>query len=173
MAAYEQSRWFAEEVLPHQAHLRAWLQARFPALREADDVVQEAVIRVMQAHDAGPIVCPRAFLFITARNLALNRLRRDRFELPTEDRAIDQLAIPDGSAGIPESIARSEELRMLVDAIQSLPERCRQVVTLRKIYGVSQREAAERLGVSEATIETQVAIGVRKCAEYFRRRRCL
>jgi RNA polymerase sigma-70 factor (ECF subfamily) len=42
-------------------------------------------------------------------------------------------------------------------------------VTLRKIYGLSQREVAERLGVSEHTVEAQGGIGLRKCIEYFRR----
>jgi RNA polymerase sigma-70 factor (ECF subfamily) len=58
---------------------------------------------------------------------------------------------------------------MLIAAIQSLPERCRQVFTLRKIYGLSQKEIAQKLSISENTVEVQGAIGIRKCAEYFQR----
>lgn len=74
----EQSRWFAEEVLPHEAKLRAWLRGRFPAVTDVDDLVQDAYARLMEAHATGPIACPRALLFVTARNLALNHLRHER-----------------------------------------------------------------------------------------------
>jgi RNA polymerase sigma-70 factor (ECF subfamily) len=66
-------------------------------------------------------------------------------------------------------VARAEEIELLTHAIQSLPDRCRQVLTLRKIYGMSQREIATRLGIAEHTVEAQGAIGVRKCAEFFAR----
>ena len=80
----ESSRWFAEEVLPHEPKLRAWLRGRFPGVTDADDLVQEAYARLMQAYATGPIACPRAFLFVTARNLALNYLRHRRIERPED-----------------------------------------------------------------------------------------
>jgi RNA polymerase sigma-70 factor (ECF subfamily) len=56
-------------------------------------------------------------------------------------------------------------------AIQSLPERCREVMTLRKVYGLPQKEIAARLGISECTVSAQLTIGVRKCTESFARDR--
>jgi RNA polymerase sigma factor (sigma-70 family) len=47
--------------------------------------------------------------------------------------------------------------------------RCRQILTLRKIYGLSQKEVAAELGISEHTVEAQGTIGLRKLAEYFER----
>jgi len=64
------------------------------------------------------------------------------------------------------SASRDEELGRLTRAIQALPERCRQVLTLRKIYGLSQREIATRLGLPESTVEAEVADGVRRCARF-------
>jgi RNA polymerase sigma factor (sigma-70 family) len=165
----QSARWFADEVLPHEPQLRAWLQARFLTASDVDDVVQEAYARLWRARSTGAIASPRAFVFVTARNLALNRLRHERIERPPGGGEVDALTLLDDSASIPDAVAQAEDLRLLLEAIQSLPERCRQIVTLRKIYGLSQKEVAARLGISEATVETQGTIGLRKCTEFFRR----
>lgn len=49
--------------------------------------------------------------------------------------------------------------------IQALPERSRQVLTLRKIYGLSQREIAVHLGIEERAVEVHLADGMRRCIE--------
>lgn len=165
----ELGRWFAEEVQPHEPALRGWLRRRFPTLADTDDLVQESYSRLLRARETGSIACAKAFLFVTARNLALNQLRHLRHERPEGFAEIDSSGVLDDSAAIPESVARAEDLQLLMHAIQSLPDRCRQIVTLRKIYGLSQKEIAGRLGISEHTVEVQGAIGLRKCIEYFRR----
>ena len=76
----EQARWFAEQVLPHEGDLRGWLQARFPVLTDVDDVVQESYQRLLRVQATGPIANARAFLFVSARNVAFNQLRRLRRE---------------------------------------------------------------------------------------------
>lgn len=64
-----------------------------------------------------------------------------------------------------ESVGRQQELQILAQAIMSLPPRCREVMIMRKVYGWSQKEIAERLDISENTVEAQVRTGVRKCTE--------
>jgi len=165
----EQARWFVDEVLPHDGKLRAWIRARFPRVADVDDLVQDAYSRLLRAHASGPIANPKAFLFVTARNLALNHLRHQGYERPAGATEIDPLSVLDEAVGAPDALAHQEDFKLLIQAIQSLPDRCRQVVTLRKIYGLSQRETAERLGISENTVEAQGAIGLRKCIEFFHR----
>ena len=65
-------RWFHHEILPHEPMLRAWLRAKFPSLTDPDDLVQETFSRVLQARGTAPIASAKAFLFTTARNLALD-----------------------------------------------------------------------------------------------------
>jgi RNA polymerase sigma-70 factor (ECF subfamily) len=112
-------------------------------------------------------------VFATARNIVLGRLRRQR-AVNGVDRANDITEfeienVLDESADVPQAVARAQELEMLTQAIQSLPTRCRQVLTLRKIYGLSQKDVAAQLGISENTVEAQGVIGLRKLAEYFER----
>jgi RNA polymerase sigma factor (sigma-70 family) len=159
-------RWFAEEVQPHGPALRAFLLARFPSLPDVDDLVQDSVVRVLRAREVGAVRSPRAFLFATARNLALDQVRRQQavgFECL---RNSDTTADP---ANVAEQVSRQQELDLLREAIQSLPDRCRQVFTLRTAYGLSQREVAARLGISENTVEKQMAKGLERCTEFFAR----
>jgi RNA polymerase sigma-70 factor (ECF subfamily) len=165
----EQARWFAEELQPHEPMLRAWLRSRFPRGFDIDDVVQEAYLRVLQARDSMRLQSPKAFLFATARNLALNRLRHQWVERVDPLTETEVESVMDDGHDIPEALARAQELELLTKAIQSLPTRCRQVLTLRKIYGMAQKDVALELGISEHTVEAQGVIGLRKIGEYFRR----
>ena len=132
--------------------------------------MQEAFTRVLRAHEAGLIESPRAFLFATARNLVLGRLRHERVSGGAYALAETELQnVMDEAADVPHAVAHAQELELLTHAIQSLPTRCRQIVTLRKIYGLSQKEVAAQLGISEHTVEAQGTIALRKLGEFFAR----
>jgi RNA polymerase sigma-70 factor (ECF subfamily) len=166
----EHAAWFAAHVLPHEPMLRAWLRSRFPTECDLDDIIQEAFSRVLEAHARSTIASPKAFLFATARNLALGRLRHQKVTGQAEILAENEIeSVLDEDADVPRAVARAQELELLTQAIQSLPTRCRQVLTLRKIYGLSQKEVAAELGISEHTVEAQGTIGLRKLAEFFER----
>jgi RNA polymerase sigma-70 factor (ECF subfamily) len=165
----EVSRWFATEVQPHRPALRAWLLARFPTLPDVDDIVQESLSRLVQAREVSPIRSARALLFTTARNLALDAVRRQRvvaFEPITDD--TDPNVLTD-AADVVASVTKQQELELLTKAIQSLPERVRQIFTLRTAYGLTQKQIAGKLGVSESTVEKQMSAGIRQCAAFFAR----
>ncbi len=167
----EQARWFAAEVQPHAAALRAWLRGQYPSLTDVDDLLQETFVRVLQmwVHHPDRLYAVKPLLFTTARNLALDQLRRRQVVkldgLPEDESA--QWA--EDRPSVSETVSRRQELQLLTEAIQALPERCRQVLTLRKIYGLPQKEIAGQLGISEHTVEAQVGVGVRRCAEYLAR----
>jgi RNA polymerase sigma-70 factor (ECF subfamily) len=166
----EAARWFAEHVQPHEPMLRAWLRSRFGAQVTLDDIVQEAYVRVWEARARGELHAPKAFLFATARNLALDFLRRHHVSRTSglvENELSDVL---DDAGDIPETVARNQELALLTEATQTLPERCRQIFTLRMVYGLKQREIAARLGISDRTVAAQLAIAVAKCTEFMLRR---
>ena len=160
----EQNDWFGREVQPHEPLLRAHLHKAFPSLPDVDDLVQESYYRLIQARKTGPIHYVRAFLFATARNVAFDLLRRHRIVPIRNATEIERLAVVGEETGVADTVGRQEELAFLADAIRTLPDRCRKVVTLRKLYGVSQKEIAAELGIAEHTVEVQVAKGMRRVA---------
>jgi RNA polymerase sigma factor (sigma-70 family) len=163
----EQSHWFSLEVQPHEPALRAYLQARFPLLRDADDVIQETYTRLMREKNAGRIRHARAFMFTAARNIALDFFRRRRNVLVdslTQSRVED---VVENAPHAAEALSQQQELETLSEAIQTLPTRCRQVIMLRYLKGFSYKEIAATLGVSTETVKTHMAKGVKLCVEYF------
>ena len=75
------------------------------------------------------------------------------------------LDVLDESAQVEEIVNSHQELARLVEVVAELPRRCRQVFTLRRVYGLSQREIANKLGIAENTVEQLLARAVRRCAE--------
>ncbi|MBP7140947.1 MAG: sigma-70 family RNA polymerase sigma factor [Opitutaceae bacterium] len=164
----EQTRWFHTHLLPHEPMLRAWLQSRFPRI-EPDDILQDAYVRVLQAHEKGPMQSPKAFLYAVARNLALDQVRRRHVAGENDPARVDELNLLDETIDVSETVARNQELEILTQAIQTLPDRCRRIFTLRKVYGMSQSDIARQLGLSEHTVSAQLTIGLHKCTDYMRR----
>jgi RNA polymerase sigma factor (sigma-70 family) len=162
--------WYREHVLVHERALRAYLRRAFPIVTDRDNVVQETFVRVLQARRTGAVENVRGYVFTTARHLALGLMRRREIISIESIAEIEALDISTDEPGVPEKVGLKLELELLTQAIQSLPERCREVLTLRKIEGLSQRDIAARLGISEHTVEAQVANGMRKCAQFLRDR---
>lgn len=166
----DQSRWFAEEVQPHESTLRGWLSGLFPSLPDLDDLVQESYVRLLRAREAGKVVQAKAYLFATARNAARDFFRRRRV---VSIEAVGDLAdspVLDERPHVADAISRQQELALLAEAVRELPDRCRQTLTLRLLYGMSHKEIAVRLRISEHTVKAQLAKGMRRCSEYFEER---
>lgn len=166
----ETALWYDENVRPHRAALRAWLRARFPSLSDPDDVVQEGCLRLLRSLEIRPVANSRAFLFTTVRNVAIDILRRGRV-VTMEPLANAELSfVHEDRPSVAEAVSCSEEVEILHGAIRALPKRCREIMTLQKIHGLSNREIATRLCISVNTVNAQMVIGLMRCREYLRER---
>ncbi len=160
----EQSDWFETTLQPHEAELQAWLRNRFPSGLDFDDIVQDAFVSAWKAYKEGTLRSPKAFLFGAARNLALYSMRSRKVRGYDNMVQIEDCDLLDDKAGVQETVAHNQELQILTLAIQSLPDRCRRIFTLRKVYGMTQREIAKKLDLSPRTVNAQITIGLHKCA---------
>jgi RNA polymerase sigma-70 factor (ECF subfamily) len=159
-------RWFAEEVQPHQSQLRSYLRGTFPTVRDVDDVVQESLLRIWRARAKQTIRSAKDFLFQTGRNVATDAIRRQRASPVDFVADLAGSSVLESSPSAADVVCTREELAVLADAIARLPARCREIVILRKIKRVPQKEIARMLGVSEFTVQNQVSRGMKRCEEY-------
>ena len=156
--------WFAREILPLEGALLRYLARTWMRRDEIHDLRQEIYVRVYEAAAKSRPLSPKSFVFTTARNLMTDRIRRGRVvsieataDLETSNVLVDEIS--------PERRASArQELSRLAQALDRLPPQCRNVVWLRKIEGIPQRQVAERLGISEGAVEKQITKGVRLLA---------
>jgi RNA polymerase sigma-70 factor (ECF subfamily) len=162
----EDTRWFRDEVRRHERELRAFLQRRFPTLGDIDDIVQETYARMLRAREGGTATLTRAYLFVVARNVALDLLRRQRTVSLEGLGDLKGLCVVEEGPDAAETLSREQELELLAAAMRALPPRCREILTLRRIQGLSHRAIAEQLGIAEGTVNAQLAIGLVRCRRF-------
>jgi DNA-directed RNA polymerase specialized sigma24 family protein len=139
------NNWFAREILVHEGALMRYLLRTWFRREEIHDLRQEIYVRVYESAAKARPTQPKSFMFTIARHLNV---------------LIDEIT--------PERrMSARQELRRLTDAFDRLPNRCREVVWLRRVEELSQKQVAARMGISEKTVEKQVAKGSRLIAEYF------
>lgn len=149
--------WFRDEVLPLEPIFTNFLARRLRDQTSVADVRQEVYLRVYEAAKRQRPVSAKRFLFQTARNLLIDQLRRTNVVSIETVADFDDLNVLDHDPSPEEHVAAIQELHLLQEILDDLPQRCREVVMLRRVQGLSQREVACRMNISEDTVEKQIA----------------
>jgi RNA polymerase sigma-70 factor (ECF subfamily) len=160
MAAPELKAWFVREVLPLEAALMRLLRRSVRNQSDVDDLCQDIYVRVYEAarHEIPRPAKP--FVFAIARNLLVDRVRREHV-VPIEAVAdLDALGVANDTPPPDRTIIAREELRRLQIALERLPRRCRQAVWMKKVDGLSRSEIAQRMGIAEKTVKRHLADGM-------------
>ena len=133
----------------------------------ARDVVQEAFIYLWrQRHSWGGSGSPRAYVYRIVRNQLLDEHRRRRVRSAWAAR---EAVRPQPAPATPEDmLAASRTQDAFLQAISSLPTRRRQAFSLVALRGLSHREAAEVLDISEQTVANQVSAAFREIRDALR-----
>jgi RNA polymerase sigma-70 factor (ECF subfamily) len=153
--------WLTINFLPHEAELRSMLRRVCVSAAEIDDVIQESCYRILVMPDLGHILNPKAFVFRTAKNIVLDRIRRDAVVSIDTMANLDELEIADTAPSPERVVFAREELKWVFGLIAHLPDRCKSVFRARRVHGMSQNETATTLGLTDSVVEHEMMRGMR------------
>lgn len=164
----------SQAVEVYYDELRRFIHQRTGSSPMAEDVIQETWIRARTTSVDLP-GNPRAYLYRMAGNVAVDHFRRSRnwqreegsgYSAENSNEYLDLL--PDHAPDLIDAIISRQELAILDAAIRELPNRCREVFLLYRGHGLSMREIAIYLSISEKTVEKHVARAMLHCRQRLR-----
>lgn len=156
------ARWVAVEILPHEASVRGWLSRRWGGALDVDDVVQEAYCRIAALASIEHIESGRAYFFTTARSIAMDTFRRSKVAGEKAMTETELWSVEDEYPRADRVAEARQELLRIDGFLSSVSLTCRRVIELRRFQGLSQRETAQQLGISEHSVENHVTRGIRR-----------
>jgi len=153
--------WFSEEVLPLGPLIEKLIARYWRDPAEIEDLRQDVFVRIFQtAHRMRPDPV-RPYIILTARNLVIDKLRHKRSVSMEVVSDLEAFSVIDSRPTPEQHVIAQQELIRIQHALNALPTRCREIVVMRKIHGVSQREIAKRMGIKEQTVQTQIVRGMK------------
>ncbi|MDR0259046.1 MAG: RNA polymerase sigma factor [Comamonas sp.] len=156
-----------QALVVHYEELVGYVRRRFSLGEMARDVVHDAFVRLTGRRPRAMAHNPLGLLHRMLHNLAVDDLRR-RDARARHETACDMHAMPEAVCPQPrpEHIVQSrQELHCLIQAIEALPPRCREVFILHKIHGLPQAEVAQLLHISLKSVEKHLRRGVQQCLQ--------
>lgn len=134
-------------------------------VHRAEDVVQDAYLKLLEAPVATEVHQPVAYLFQLVRNLAIDRHRRAALETQVFTVEEDGLHVPHRSGSPETQVIYRQQLRLVSDALASLPERTRRAFELYRLGGLTQREVAHELGISATLVNFMIRDAMTCCRD--------
>lgn len=148
--------------------LLSWARKFVRRPEDIEDIVQEAYIRSYKQMLEHEIENPRAYLYTATRNLAIkhNNLSANKLSTQLDDLGLEEV-LPKEDVVL-QGVQAGEEFAHLCEAVSTLPKQCRRAFVLKKIYGLTHAEVAERMDISLSTVHQHVAKGLAKCTTYMK-----
>ncbi|RYG87349.1 RNA polymerase sigma factor [bacterium] len=133
---------------------------------DIEDILQDAFVRSFEAEGRYRIRNARAFLLRTATNLALNHASRAGYRTTgdLEDLATS-VVYATATESVEAEVDAGDRFQEFCRVVGGLPEQCRRAFILKKVYGLSQKEIALELGITESTVEKHIARGLVLCRD--------
>ncbi|AVU08507.1 MULTISPECIES: RNA polymerase factor sigma-70 [unclassified Halomonas] len=155
-----------EDIFVNQRQRLCCVAARvLGSADQADDVVQDAYLKISETQTLFVIKQPIAYASRVVRNLAIDRCRRSAFEstlFAQEEEGVNAAL----NTHSPETIAIDRQaLGRVVDALDELPERTRYAFELYRAGGHTQREVAQQLGISTTLVNFMIRDALTHCRQ--------
>lgn len=158
--------WFCAEVLPLEGALMRFIRRNWRTEADVTDLRQEIYERVLSGARASLPTQAASYTFTVARNHLINRAKREKiisFDLVAD---LESIEFDVDLFAAERHLTARDELRRAQAGLERLPGRCREVVRLRKVEGLSTQEVADRLGVGTDTVEKQMTLGMRALVDF-------
>lgn len=133
--------------------LRRYVQQKYARAGEADDIVQDAFQNILSAGKIDSLENPRAYLYKTARNIALNRLRQKDCHLGVFVELEEQDVM---SEPLDQQIVAEIDVRHVGRALDRLPEKDRTTFLMNRMDGKSYKQISEELGITVSSVEKRM-----------------
>jgi RNA polymerase sigma factor (sigma-70 family) len=145
--------------LSHRRELQAYLSHHVKDAEVAADLTQDAFLRYAEQDPAKQAVIAqgRSYLYSTARNLAIDHLRRKARQKTDATPHENMAHVADTQPSPEEQALDRQRLQRLYAIIGELPERTRQIFVLVRIEGLTYGETAKRLQISDSSVQKHLA----------------
>jgi RNA polymerase sigma-70 factor (ECF subfamily) len=156
------------EILRTEKALRAFLHRVAPQPADLEDLLQETYSHLFRLSDEQrrAVRNVQGFAMTSAHNVAMDWVRRKRVIPIDSADDLSALSVIDESSDLEAIVSSHQQLMRLAEGVARLPRRCREVFTLRHVYGYSQKEIAQRLAISEGAVEQLLIRGMRRCMDW-------
>jgi RNA polymerase sigma-70 factor (ECF subfamily) len=148
----------------HADALLACVQRR-TGMHDAEDIVQDTYLRLLQRDDMDTLREPRAFLYRAAINLSTDYWRKAHVRAGYADLDSEPAEVPDTQPGPESTFESTRRWETLVAALEELPDACRRAFVLNKFEGRNHDEIAAQLGVSAKTVARYIHRAFEHCAQ--------
>ena|ERR1051326_2730278 len=166
---HERAVWLSRNVLPHEPALRTMLRRWRVQEEDIDDLVQETYAKLTKLESVASVRNPKNYMFQTAYSLMISRIRRSQVVSIRAVSDLESVSAFDDTPTPEQSAEDRDELRAVLAALEQLPKACFRVFMLRRVDGLSQKEVASRLGLSENTVEHHMTSAIRFLMDHFGR----
>lgn len=149
--------------MSHENGLKKYLSKFFLSSHEIDDICQEAFLRSFESNMKNEIKQPKSFIYRVATNLLMSQYRRSSYKLTDYIDDVGEELMPVDASNIENDINAQRQLGVFCESIATLPEQCRKVLVMRKVYGFSIKEISKQLNMPTSTINYNIAKGMVCC----------
>lgn len=152
--------------MENSVFLKKFLTRFMSSEQDIEDIVQEVYIKAHSAELKKEIEQPKAFLFRIAKNLALDELnKKSRLVTSYIEDCISSIPA-EHSSSIESEAEANESLKVYCEAIEQLPDKCKQIFIMRKVHGLKHKEISNKLNISLSSVEKHLKLAGAFCQQY-------
>ena len=133
---------------------------------DVDDILQETLARAADADRKNTIEQPKSYLFAVSRNIVYREHERRTREVLSE---IDEATVEASQVSADEALHSKMMLDAFWEALASLPQDHQRAILMRRVYGLSQKDVARKMGVSVSSVDKYLAQGMKRCRSVLRK----